>query len=504
MLDGHSLGGHLATVFARLFPGSVASISTYNGLGVGRLLPDGILRPIEDTLGLGRTSFPANVSNYYAEHGINLATSDLFVAQLGTRIPVFNEESFAVPNHFIYKLTDALALCDVMGTIDGNLSLATATQILDAGAANAAASLETVLDALRRLYRVVDLTPTEIGDEGGNTVSRADFHAKLGALRTKVEVGPTATLTSLVALTTPQLISGTQGADGIAYRYALKQLNPFVALGPNSLYDPHNANGELAVYDAASRTGTLTTEWIADRAMLLQAELQRNIQDNADIARIPGAGDTATEYHHYRGGKEEIFFAQPANPAPGVLKTEVVMFADDAGRKLIGSDYVLRDRLYGGGGTDYLEGKSGDDRLEGGKGLDIYNYNGSLTPQLIGAPVPKNDGTDTIRDTDGKGVLRYVFTDGSANPRSTVIADASDKVNSVTWRSADGKFIYVKSGADLVVTINGDASGTLRLKDFRDGDFGIYLRTARANPQTNRDIFGDQDNSIGTDDLGNV
>ncbi|MEK7855968.1 MAG: hypothetical protein AAB288_07755, partial [Acidobacteriota bacterium] len=64
-LDGHSLGGHLATVFARLFPENVASISTYNGLGVGRLLPDVLLRPIEDALGLGRTSFPNIVSNYY-------------------------------------------------------------------------------------------------------------------------------------------------------------------------------------------------------------------------------------------------------------------------------------------------------------------------------------------------------------------------------------------------------------------------------------------------------
>jgi len=270
------------------------------------------------------------------------------------------------------------------------------------------------------------------------------------------------------------------------YRYALRELSPFAIVGNNDLYAPHNANGDLDLYNVADRTGTLTAGWITDRANLLYAEIIRNTQDNPDLARLPDSGDRVTEYRHYRDGKEEVFFAQYANWLPNQFPTEVVMFADDSGRSLIGTDFLFGDRLYGGASTDYLEGKAGQDSLEGGRGLDIYNYNISRNLGITGATFT-GDGADTVRDVDGKGVLRVTRINrllGSVTDASgTVIADASVKLGDSQWQSADAKFNYIKVGADLVVTINGDGGGTFTLKDFRDGDFGIHLWEAHAIPE---------------------
>ena len=60
--------------------------------------------------------------------------------------------------------------------------------------------------------------------------------------------------------------------DGIEYRFALLRLNPFVVGGDASLYDHLNTNGELD-YD------TYSEQFWQDRATLLTAIIQRNIDD---------------------------------------------------------------------------------------------------------------------------------------------------------------------------------------------------------------------------------
>mgnify|MGYP001343542512 CR=1 FL=1 len=55
----------------------------------------------------------------------------------------------------------------------------------------------------------------------------------------------------------------------LAYRYALKELNPFVVFGVD--YDAaHNANGELELYNPETGQGELTEQWIHDRGYFLE------------------------------------------------------------------------------------------------------------------------------------------------------------------------------------------------------------------------------------------
>ncbi|MBL8504580.1 MAG: hypothetical protein JNL78_14165, partial [Rhodocyclaceae bacterium] len=182
--DGHSLGGHLTTVFTRLFAADVSNSYTYNGLGVGRRFPETFLRELESELGLGTTSWPgaAKQRNLYAEHGINVATTSSWLSQNGLRIPLFNEEGTGIPNHLMYKLTDTLALADVLGMMDSSLSLSTARTLFNAASSTPANSLEKILDALRKAVSN-NTTPTAVGDAENSAATRVDFHTKLSELR---------------------------------------------------------------------------------------------------------------------------------------------------------------------------------------------------------------------------------------------------------------------------------------------------------------------------------
>ncbi|HET8786885.1 MAG TPA: calcium-binding protein, partial [Candidatus Limnocylindrales bacterium] len=55
-----------------------------------------------------------------------------------------------------------------------------------------------------------------------------------------------------------------------------------------------------------------------------------------------------------------------------------------------------------------------------------------------------------------------------------------------------GKFEYQKLGSDLVIGINGDADGSITLRGFRDGDFGIHLWSGRLDPTIGRNLEGDR------------
>lgn len=483
-IAGHSLGGHLGMAFGRLFDSNVSQLYTYNAPGFSDAAANAFFDEINSALGISQPSSYLDDSRSTNLYGIGNNIIAGYGTTYGADLPVFLETN----THSVIALTDSLAIYDLFAKIDSTLNttdpavgVGKITDILKASSAQAANSLERAVDAL------VNFLGLEFTPLAGNQIDdREAFYQRVVPLQTVITnltANSTLVVDVLVNTAAADLANIAQGSTAFGYRYALRELNPFAILGNNDLYAPHNANGALDLYNAGTRTGTLTADWITDRAKLLNAELVRNTQDNPDLARLPGTGDTATEYHHYRGGKEEVFFAQPENSSPGQYPTEVVMFADDAGRLLTGTNNLRGDHLYGGAGTDYLIGKANDDSLEGGKGLDIYQYNASSG----GA----NDGADSIRDTDGKGVLRYTFTQSgffSSTVQSTVIADASVQVSGLQWNSADGKFSYTRSQNDLVVTINGDAGGSITLKDFRDGDFGIRLWEVRATPQTSNTI----------------
>lgn len=121
-VNGHSLGGHLASSFARIFGGAtqqkgsvtVDGISTFNSAGFIRSAEiESFFVGIQGYLHTGLPSFDqvqAKQTNFYAQNGINVTTNDTWFRQMGQRTALNQEEGTGMPNHSMYKLTDMLAL----------------------------------------------------------------------------------------------------------------------------------------------------------------------------------------------------------------------------------------------------------------------------------------------------------------------------------------------------------------------------------------------------------
>ncbi|MCK6413893.1 MAG: hypothetical protein L6Q55_15935 [Azonexus sp.] len=355
-VEGHSLGGHLTTVFTRLFAGDVSNSYTYNGLGVGRLYPESILREIEDALGLGPTAWPdaSKQNNYFAEHGINAATTDWWLSQKGQRIALFNEESTGMPNHLMYKLTDSLALADVLGMMDNSLSLATVTKLFDGASSTPANSLEKILDGFRKLLQN-QATPTAVGDAGDNAPSRNDFHAKLAALRDFVKAGGENhhPIVSLVGMGADALAENAKSGgiyrSPLSVRYALKEINPFLIDAPDTLYAQHNTGGKLDRYNPITGQGELTDEYLTDRAAMLAWKNKLALED---------ADATTTAYS--KGDAPDAYFKDFASGLTLNLGGQLT------------SPAAKRRFLFDGDGDDVGQGNGGDDVIFGGSGDDSF------------------------------------------------------------------------------------------------------------------------------------
>jgi Ca2+-binding RTX toxin-like protein len=383
--------------------------------------------------------------------------------------------------------------------MDNSVSIETLNQIQKALSNRTEDTLEKGIQALYKLFKG-NGTAIETND-------REDYYARL--IEIKAAITGQVSIVNLVDKTAIEIKTEALNPDALALRYALRELNPFIITGDDSIYARHNLNGELELYDpSGNRAAGMTSEYLADRAALLAWANTANTQDRALLnTSVTNENWQFTDIrsNYILGVTGEVL----GTPSTSVARQAI--FGSNGADVLEGGTGA--DRLYGGSGTDYLAGKGGNDYLEGGAGLDIYQYNG--TKNLLSPDV--NDGSDTIRDTDGKGVIRYTFTEPglpSSKLHSTVIAEASVKLSDTEWQSADGKFTYTKNGADLVVTINGDAGGSLTLKDFKDGQYGIRLWEARLATVTTVMIAGDkkpqdadpaaEGTQIVTDSLGNA
>ncbi|WP_037587816.1 hypothetical protein [Stenoxybacter acetivorans] len=94
-INGHSLGGHLAAAFARIFGGSVSidGIDTYNSAGFLKERSKQFFKELEEILQLGTTSFNQSQNNCYTVNGISITTNDWYHNQIGERQEIFNKQA---------------------------------------------------------------------------------------------------------------------------------------------------------------------------------------------------------------------------------------------------------------------------------------------------------------------------------------------------------------------------------------------------------------------------
>lgn len=433
--------------------------------------------------------------------------------------------------HSITLLADSLAVMNLFASLDPTLTPEIIGILLGASSNEIAPpyapqnvddqteahSLENALDALRKLFLGDSITETEANSQAGgfgDINKREVFYNNLKALSDSTLFQQSVGMLRINVLTVQSRAQLVESAKSdIAYRYALVNLNPFAITGDAAIYEAHNANGELDLYDPATGEGTMTELYLADRAAMLAWMNQINTQDIQGQTEADGAQafslstTTGTPYlFQDTGSNTRIHIGNnstydPVTQTATVTPSRRIYFGGDAADSLTGAS--SHDHLYGMGGDDTLTGGGGNDYMEGGQGDDTY----VITP---------GDGYDTVLDTDGQGVIKFgtIQATGSTglDPSKWIHAPGSN-----TWLDTQNHITYIQSvvdGHNQLLIKQGDAS--VLVKDWTDGELGIELDAGNdpTAPVTPLTLTGDrqpldQDASqagiqSGYDSLGNL
>ncbi|MFO0773688.1 MAG: calcium-binding protein [Nitrospiraceae bacterium] len=410
--------------------------------------------------------------------------------------------------HSITLLVDSMALQELFLDVDPTLTQLQIESIFKASSAQGAVSaspfgsalsegntLESALDVIRKVFHSTStpFQPTPYSRDAGaygNLALRNQFYAGIQEVRGSL-AGGSFQIKSLVDMPVETLkgFAVLPGDAGTAYRYALKELNPFAVVGVDygARYNP----GELDLYDPETGNGAMTLEYIRDRVSFLGRKIEQNLHNGqAGLDQFKRAHWIDLTTH------DEIV----PRILPGLATNEYI-FGGESNDTLEGG--FLSDHLYGGdgedaisgnGGDDYIEGNDGndtllsggegndtilggqgDDLLEGGIGADVLDGGRDTNTLRGGEGIDRylhSFGVDTIIDSDGKGTIEFGGTLLHGG-----IRQQNDPEN--TYRSLDGKFTYVQSGSDLLITGPlSDGSVTIQNFDFEKGMLGIQLTDA--------------------------
>lgn len=493
-VTGHSLGGHLAMAFSRLFSDSTVSATAVNGLGFK--VSDGNVDNLFAQLH-GAPGFDAGkIQNVYGINGPEFASMNNGVLQQpGLWDGIYIESASPLPpiwgGHGGSQMTDSLALYDLFSDLDPTLSLDEITGILEAASADPSKSLEVTLDKLRTLFEQdykygvahYNADPTLVGD---GATARDDYYTKLYALQETLKSLPftTFTIESLAGQSSAQLAQLAQTDP--AYRYALLKLNPFAVAGATVLYDAINSQHELDLYDPATGQGELTSEYLRDRAILLVDLIAAGNADQMENGSPWLKTGGAPQYFEDNSGYSQTRLylgadkTVTAQPLDAMSQIKFGGWLDDT---LSGGSKW--DRLYGMAGDDTLTGKGGNDHLEGGRGYDHYVINAG-------------DGYDTILDTDGMGVVTIGEIDAKGSATNSLdLTKWIHTTGSDVWTDQLNNITYTKSivnGEAQLLIHKGDTN--IVVKGWVEDELGIKLGassspTAAPLPSTTGIISGD-------------
>ncbi len=506
-VTGHSLGGQLAQVFGALyFPDRIDHIYTYNGAGLG----GSVYRVAKAFLGDRGIGLGTMSTNIVADEGLTLSAG--FGYKFGPIQKLAIEAGLLVDNHSITNVTDALALYELLGQLSPDLPLESFNKILRASSNESKQGYEKTLDILRRIFLGPDIQRTEPSFRD-DLAARDELYRNISDLKASASFkdfvsagGRPYSVVSLIDSLNPAGLA-QDDTDGIAYRYALQQLNPFAIVGLD--YAQYNRNGEIDLYNSANGLGTITPEWLQDRARFLAWKNKKNLNDIADDNSIQRNDHGSASYVFTDHALED---SQGQNYSIQVIGSSFlqrlepirISFASDHGDTLQGGSYA--DHLYGGAGPDALTGGGGDDYLEGGAGGDTLTgdagddtlIGGRGVDTLIGGAdndildggkdddilqggagndvylIRAGDGRDTITDHEGHNTI--IYTDASG--KRTVLALSAFGVagQSNTWTG------FIAGGDTVTFTRNSPLTATLPdgsqivIDGYQDGEFGIELR----------------------------
>ena len=391
--------------------------------------------------------------------------------------------------HAITLLVDSLSLQELFLTLDTQLQQ-TQIEALIRSTSNAKSdlvalttashaaegdSLEKALEGLRKLFLPSPLTPATLNFDDapggfGNLTNRNDFYAAIAAVKTAL-AGATVTIepfvelnaqgTAIIRLDPTQVnAAALENTDhGLAFRYALKNLNPFAVIGADYQALGHASNGALTLFDPAIGFGDITEQYLADRAAFLEEKIELNLLNNEKSSGnihfkdFSPNGLEITTTTDLRVDQEFLFGSD----------------GDEGIGMLVGNS--KSDHLYGGDGNDLLEGYGGQDYLQGDAGID----------RLDG-------GEEADRMAGGAGDDFYIV-DHLGDEVIEGFNNGTDRIESST------SFTLGANVEDLTLTGSSDLNGTgNELNNTITGNSGINRLDGQGG--TDHLIGGDKDDIL--------
>jgi hypothetical protein len=538
-INGHSLGGYLATAFERIFGGQfpIVHIGAYNSAGFNSLMTQNIneaFSQIAVAIGgsLVRTGFANNLqTNYFGENGIEVTTNawdPVGFNQIGQRVALYQEDkttgatNIIAGNHYMYKITDLLALGDAIAKLDNNFTTSKLNDIVKASSNDMDASYEKLLDGLRRTILGDGITETPIGDTSSTVAgsSRVIYHQNLQDLQNSAIFQ---SLIGHVTLTATPTSSSEARTDFSAF-LSLFYLTPFTlktnnAEANNLLLATHQALGDkwtddynLNSEDLQNGKANFSDMWLADRAAMLSWVNQSNKDDIKTFAsQMPiDFGNALTNapaaYFEDMTSNTEIYLGTDTNRRKFIFGS----IADETGQTVLtggsNSDHLYgmngNDTINGGGGNDYIEGNAGqntlkgeagndvlvggtdvdifdggtgNDQLKGGDGVDVYQFKGDY-------------GTDIITDSDGQGMILMGGTkigEGIYRNETThttyTLNGIADNQPHVIKKSGDANTIIIRNWTTSKSLITLDDTQAAAAETTPTGDFKKKLDIAANN-----------------------
>jgi hypothetical protein len=500
-VTGHSLGGHLALMFARFFPDSVNEVVTLNA-------PTFFTHGDQILSNYGfatRNDITGKITRLEADGD---GVSELGNVDPGTAIRIAQENSPGVvaalsSNHSSVNGVDGLALLALLAKLDTRYeNNAAGLSTLIRNASNSVNnSYENLLDGVRKIVLGLDATPTPIS-AGASDPKRTDLYngikavsdsSAFKALEGKLKFEPTHDA-SKAKTDFAAFLSLQAGAS-----FSLRLKDSADSASEAQLYAANRAAYEPWLADKTLRDqgGDLsklnfTDNYLNDRSAYANTLIERNIKD------IGGIVPSRQNLRFYDSATDTQILA-----GAGSATRSIIAFGDGKANPLDGG--AINDRLYGGAGADTLDGKAGNDYLEGGAGTDTL-IGGAGDDVLIGgkeADTYSFDGlwgNDTITDADGLG---NITINGAQLGSLTQVQDN-------VWENASKTLIFTQvtaaaasaaSGGQPVTNLiigqrsaagAGSINATITVTGFKDGDLGINLGQQTKKIETNGFVVADR------------
>lgn len=501
-VTGHSLGGFLAQAFTAMHDPVVSATYTYNspGFSVAPGFVSNIGTQLLELFGITDATIPNDkIFNVRAVDGLS-ATAGLG-QMLGSIQPVRIEPGDPIHNHSIATLADSLAVYDVFGRLDPSLSVDTISDLLLAASSDPGTTLENAVSAIAGIFGMPEV----------NEADRDALYERIFAIQEAVETataepsGVHYSVQSMVGsafgAASLALAEGPAAGTALAYRYALRELNPFAVLVTDDSGAVDQAETQalyadnetaLALYDENTGVGVITETYVQQRAAMLSNVLFLNREDQTSGE---ARGQIPVQYEDRESGIQ-IRIGSTGEPSRVLFGTDDPFVADELyggerGDFLFGA--AGNDTVLGLKGNDYLEGGADSDHLEGGDGADtLFGMSGNDSlygGNLVGGQHLDDQDRDTLDGGLGADDFYAWNNDVILNP------DASDRVY------INGSETPLSLAPANIESIEGHPGL------FRDRTSGIEFRWTDSNGDGARDnleIFGSyvQVSGFENDDLG--